>query len=42
MRSLVIHSAKDLRIEEHPVGAIGPNQVMVRIERGGICGSDLH
>jgi L-idonate 5-dehydrogenase len=42
MRSLVIHSAKDLRIEEHPIDAVGPNQVMVRIERGGICGSDLH
>ena len=42
MRSLVIHSAKDLRIEELPVEVIGPDQVLVRIERGGICGSDLH
>lgn len=42
MRSLVIHSAKDLRIEEHAVGNVGPGQVLVRVERGGICGSDLH
>lgn len=42
MRSLVIHSAKDLRIEEQTVEDLGPGQVLVRIERGGICGSDLH
>lgn len=42
MRSLVIHSAKDLRIEEQAVEAVGPGQVLVRVERGGICGSDLH
>jgi L-idonate 5-dehydrogenase len=42
MRSLVIHSAKDLRIEEQEAGTVGPGQVLVRIERGGICGSDLH
>ena len=42
MRSLVIHSAKDLRIEDGPVETPGRGQVLVRIERGGICGSDLH
>lgn len=42
MRSLVIHSAKDLRIEEQAIEAVGPGQVLVRVERGGICGSDLH
>jgi L-idonate 5-dehydrogenase len=42
MRSLVIHSARDLRIEEQEAGPVGPGQVLVRIERGGICGSDLH
>lgn len=42
MRSLVIHSAKDLRIEDQAVEPVGPGQVLVRIERGGICGSDLH
>lgn len=42
MRALVIHAAKDLRIEERPVVAPGRSQVEVAIEAGGICGSDLH
>ena len=42
MRAVVIHAAKDLRLEEHEPGAVGPGQVAVRIEAGGICGSDLH
>jgi len=42
MRAVVIHAAKDLRLEEREPGAVGPGQVAVRIEAGGICGSDLH
>lgn len=42
MRAIVIHSAKDLRIEEQESGTPGPGEVLVRMERGGICGSDLH
>ncbi len=42
MRSIVIHSAKDLRIEEHEVEKTGPGQVKIRLATGGICGSDLH
>ncbi|MCW5720076.1 MAG: L-idonate 5-dehydrogenase [Devosia sp.] len=42
MRALVIHAAKDLRIEDRDIEALGAGQVLVRIERGGICGSDLH
>ncbi len=42
MRALVIHAAKDLRIEPRPEQEPGPGQVAVRIARGGICGSDLH
>ncbi|MGA2125503.1 MAG: L-idonate 5-dehydrogenase [Xanthobacteraceae bacterium] len=42
MRAVVIHAARDLRIEEVAPVAIGPRQVRVRIEAGGICGSDLH
>ena len=41
MKSIVIHAAKDLRIEESEPEALGPGQVEVRIEAGGICGSDL-
>lgn len=42
MRAVVIHAARDLRVEERPAGAPGPGQVRVRIRAGGICGSDLH
>ncbi len=42
MKAVVIHAAKDLRIEERETGQPGPGQVEVAIEAGGICGSDLH
>ncbi len=42
MQAIVIHAAKDLRIEDRQPGSVGPGQVEVRIEAGGICGSDLH
>src|SRR5882762_2124629 len=42
MRGIVIHAPKDLRIEAVAAAAPGPRQVRVRIESGGICGSDLH
>lgn len=42
MHAVVIHAAKDLRIEAAQVGEPGPGEVRVAIERGGICGSDLH
>ena len=42
MRALVIHAARDLRLEQRKIGVIGPGQVMVRVDVGGICGSDLH
>ncbi|RWM94830.1 MAG: L-idonate 5-dehydrogenase [Mesorhizobium sp.] len=42
MKSIVIHAAKDLRIEDRPVEAPGPGQVLLRLAAGGICGSDLH
>ncbi len=42
MRAVVIHAARDLRIDELPLVNPGKGQVRVRIEAGGICGSDLH
>jgi L-idonate 5-dehydrogenase len=42
MKAIVIHAAKDLRIEERAVEAPGPGQVAVKLAIGGICGSDLH
>ena len=42
MKTVVIHAARDLRVEEHEPEKVGPRQVEVAIEAGGICGSDLH
>lgn len=41
-KAIVIHAAKDLRIEERIVDQPGPGQVLLQMQVGGICGSDLH
>ena len=40
--AVVAHAAGDLRIEEVPVSVPGPDEAVVEIAYGGICGSDLH
>ena len=42
MKAIVIHAAKDLRIERREAETLGAGQVRVALEIGGICGSDLH
>ena len=42
MRAAVLHAARDLRVEAVADPAPGAGEVEVRIEAGGICGSDLH
>lgn len=42
MKSIVIHAAKDLRIEERAIPEPGTGEVQVALAVGGICGSDLH
>ncbi|WP_298437235.1 L-idonate 5-dehydrogenase [uncultured Jannaschia sp.] len=43
MRAIVIHAARDLRIEDRAdPGDPGPGQVRVAMAAGGVCGSDLH
>jgi len=43
MKSVVCYGPKDLRVEEQEKpAAFGPNEVLLNIEAGGICGSDLH
>ena len=42
MKSIVIHAARDLRIEEQEVSPPGPGEVQIKMAAGGICGSDLH
>jgi L-idonate 5-dehydrogenase len=42
MKAIVIHAAKDLRIEERSADQPNMDQVQIRLAAGGICGSDLH
>ena len=42
MKAIVAHAAKDLRLENQDIPQIGSQQVRVRLQSGGICGSDLH
>jgi L-idonate 5-dehydrogenase len=42
MKSLVIHAAKDLRIEDLVGEEPGVGEVQIKLATGGICGSDLH
>jgi L-idonate 5-dehydrogenase len=42
MRAIVIHAARDLRIEDRPEETPGPGQIRLRLATGGVCGSDLH
>src|SRR5438132_2032971 len=42
MKAVVIHAARDLRVEEREPEAAGSGQVEIAVEAGGICGSDLH
>ncbi|MDB5550741.1 MAG: L-idonate 5-dehydrogenase, NAD-binding [Rhizobium sp.] len=42
MKAVVIHSPLDLRVDEIADQDVSAHDVKVRIEAGGICGSDLH
>ncbi|MBG6156917.1 L-idonate 5-dehydrogenase [Labrenzia sp. EL_159] len=42
MKTIVIHEARDLRIEDRDASDPGPGEVQIKIAAGGICGSDLH
>lgn len=44
MKALVIHAARDLRLEDRPEDGreAGPGQLRLRLATGGVCGSDLH
>jgi threonine 3-dehydrogenase len=34
--------APGLGLEEVPVPEIGPNDVLIRVQKGSICGTDVH
>jgi len=41
MKVSVWHNNKDIRIEERPVPAPGPGELLVKVHACGICGSDV-
>nr|WP_076388467.1 L-idonate 5-dehydrogenase [Vaginimicrobium propionicum] len=41
MKAVVVHAANDLRIDDVPDPVCGSDDVLVEMEWGGICGSDL-
>lgn len=41
MHAVVVHAAGDLRVDDIPEPRCGPDQVLVAMEWGGICGSDV-
>ncbi|MCS7260062.1 MAG: alcohol dehydrogenase catalytic domain-containing protein [Anaerolineae bacterium] len=41
MKALVYHGKEDLRLEERPIPSVGPGEVLLRVLRAGICGTDL-
>lgn len=40
MRAAVLHEVHDLRVDDVPVPAAGPGEVLVRVAVCGVCGSD--
>lgn len=41
-RAARMHGPRDLRLETIPTDPVGPDDVLVRIEVVGVCGSDVH
>ena len=42
MEAIYIHKERDLRIESVETPPLNPDEIKIKIARGGICGSDLH
>ncbi len=42
MKAAVWHGGEDIRVEEAPEPRVGPDDVLIRVEYAGVCGSDLH
>ena len=41
MRAAVYHGANDLRLEDYPVPAISPDELLLKVVSTSICGTDL-
>lgn len=41
MKALIYYGPKDIRLEERAIPEPGPKDVLIKVKRAGICGSDL-
>ena len=41
MKAAVYYGPGDVRIEDRPIPVPGPNQLVVKMDYCGICGSDM-
>lgn len=41
MRVAMYYSNSDIRLEEMPIPEVGPDEVLMRVEASGICGTDV-
>jgi L-idonate 5-dehydrogenase len=42
MKAAVLHGAKDIRVEDFKIPDVLTGMVLIKVQRVGICGSDLH
>lgn len=42
MKAVIAYGRQDVRVEEIPEPRCGPGEVVMEVDFGGICGSDLH
>lgn len=42
MRSAVFYGKHDLRVEEHEMPEVGPEDVLIQVKACGVCGTDVH
>ncbi len=42
MKYARIYGPRDIRVEDVPVPAVGPDDILIRVRTSGICGSDIH
>lgn len=42
MKAFLLHGEKDLRLQDLALPTVSPGQVMLKVKRAGICGSDMH
>ena len=42
MRAIVYHGRTDIRLEDVGEPQPGPDEVKIKVEHNGICGTDLH